>query len=215
MPKPLRLNGFPLIQSIVFCKVVGFSTGNKLYTFHAPEVECIGKGKARVRYEFGVKASFAVTNAGGPGGQFVLGAQARPGLPHDGHTLKDQLAQVACITGTLVQRAYVDRGYRGHGIKGVDGLKVHISHTRGITSPTINRELKRRNAIEPIIGHMKADERLERHAYAGNHGDTYAIMMAAIGHNLRLLLAWFKALLCAWLLAMIAAMAPQRPLKAA
>jgi transposase, IS5 family len=172
-------------------------------------------GKARVRYEFGVKASFAVTNARGPGGQFVLGAQARPGLPHDGHTLADQLAQVARITGTQVQRAYVDRGYRGHGIKGADGPEVHISHTRGITSPTIKRELKRRNAIEPIIGHMKADGRLERHAYAGTHGDTYTIMMAAIGHNLRLLLAWLKALWRAWILGLIAAMLTQRPLKAA
>jgi IS5 family transposase len=189
--------------------------GGKLYAFHAPEVECIGKGKARVRYEFGVKASFAVTNARCPGGQFVLGAQSLPGVPHDGHTLKDQLAQVARITGKPVARAYVDRGYRGHGMKHGDGPEVHISHTRGIVSPTIKRELKRRNAIEPVIGHMKADGRLERHAYAGTHGDTYAIMMAAIGHNLRLLLAWLKTLLRAWVTAMIAAMPTQRELTAA
>jgi len=184
--------------------------GGKLYAFHAPEVECIGKGKARVRYEFGVKASFAVTNACCRGGQFVLGAQSRPGLPHDGHTLKDQIAQVARITGKPVQRAYVDRGYRGHGIKDADGPDVYISHTRGIVSPTIKRELKRRNAIEPVIGHIKADGRLERHAYAGTDGDTYAVMMAAIGHNLRLLLAWFKALWRAWGLALIATIAPYR-----
>ena len=189
--------------------------GGKLYAFHAPEVECIGKGKARVRYEFGVKASFAVTNARGPGGQFVLGAQARPGLPRDGYTLADQLAQVTRITGTKVERAYVDRGYRGHGIKGADGPEVYISHTRSIVSPTIKRELKRRNAIEPVIGHMKVDGRLERHAYAGTHGDTYAVMMAAIGHNLRLLLAWLKALLRAWVTAVIAAMPTQRQLTAA
>ncbi len=189
--------------------------GGKLYAFHAPEVEYIGKGKARVRYEFGVKASFAVTNARGPGGQFVLGAQARPGLPHDGHTLADQLAQVTRITGTKVQRAYVDRGYRGHGIKGADGPEVYISHTRGIVSLTIKRELKRRNAIEPVIGHMRADGRLERHAYAGTHGDTYAVMMAAIGHNLRLLLAWLKAFLRAWVTVVIEAMPTQRQLTAA
>lgn len=157
----------------------------RLYAFHALEVECIGKGKARVRYEFGVKASFAVTNARTKAGQFVLGAQALPGTPHDGHTLKDQLAQVARITGRPVSRAYVDRGYRGHGIKADDQAKkgakdasiphVHISHTRGITSPTVRRELKRRNAIELVIGHMKADGSLERHAYAGTHGDTYAV----------------------------------------
>lgn len=53
---------------------------------HAPEVECIAKGKARTRYEFGVKASFAVTNARARGGQFIIGAPACPGLPYDGHT---------------------------------------------------------------------------------------------------------------------------------
>ena len=188
--------------------------GGKLYAFHAPEVECIAKGKARVRYEFGVKASFAVTNARCPGGQFVLGAQVRPGLAYDGHTLKDQLAQVTRITGAQVQRAYVDRGYRGHGIKEADGPTVYVSHTRGITSSTIKRELRRRNAIEPVLGHMKAYGRLERQAYAGTHGDTYAIMMAAIGHNLRLLLAWLKTFLRAMILTLIANMIPRSPLSA-
>ncbi len=61
--------------------------GWKLYSFHAPEVECIGKGKARAPYEFGVKASIVTTNARAPGGQFVLHATALPGNPYDGHTL--------------------------------------------------------------------------------------------------------------------------------
>jgi hypothetical protein len=61
--------------------------GWKLYSFHAPEVECIGKGKASAPYEFGVKASIVTTNARAPGGQFVLHAKALPGNPYDGHTL--------------------------------------------------------------------------------------------------------------------------------
>ena len=62
--------------------------GWKLYSFHAPEVECIGKGKASAPYEFGVKVSIATTNARAPGGQFVLHAKAQPGNPYDGHTLR-------------------------------------------------------------------------------------------------------------------------------
>src|SRR3546814_10024780 len=54
---------------------------DKLYALHAPEVECIAKGKARTRYEFGVKTSIAVTNARTAGGQFIVGMQALPGTP--------------------------------------------------------------------------------------------------------------------------------------
>lgn len=166
----------------------------KLYAFHAPEVECIGKGKARTRYEFGVKASLATTNERCKGGQFVLGALSLPGNPYDGHTLGNQLDQVARVTGRKPARAYVDRGYRGHGVDR-EGLEVHVSYTRGIVSPTIRRELRRRNAIEPVIGHMKQDGHLERNALKGANGDVINVLLCAIGHNLRLLLAWFRKLL--------------------
>jgi IS5 family transposase len=77
----------------------------KLYALHAPEVERIGKGKARVRYEFGVKLGVAVGNARAPGGQFVLGIRALPGSPYDGHTLAAQIAQAERLTGERVERA--------------------------------------------------------------------------------------------------------------
>ena len=125
----------------------------KLYALHAPEVECIGKGKAQARFEFGVKVSLATTNAVAPGGHFVLGARALPGNPYDGHTLAAQIAQTERITGVEIERAYVDRGYRGHD---ADRDRVILSgQKRGIT-PTIRRERRRRNAIEPVIGHMKS-----------------------------------------------------------
>lgn len=173
----------------------------KLYALHAPEVECIAKGKARTRFEFGVKASFAVTNARAGGGQFIVGAQARPGLPYDGHTLQSQIAQVERLTGASVERAYVDRGYRGHGLT---TPQVYLSNTRGIASPTIKRELRRRSAVEPIIGHMKADGKLERHWLKGANGDAINVVLVAAGHNIRLLLAWLK-LLCALIRAAILA----------
>jgi IS5 family transposase len=83
----------------------------KLYALHAPQVECLAKGKVHKRYEFGVKVSVAANNREG----LVLGTMALPGNPYDGHALSAALAQVERITGVAVARGYVDRGYRGHG----------------------------------------------------------------------------------------------------
>ena len=179
---------------------------DKLYALHAPEVECIAKGKARTRYEFGVKTSIAVTNERTAGGQFIIGMQALPGNPYDGHTLTGQIEQVERLTGITVERAYVDRGYRGHRHSGK--AKVYIAHTRGITSPTIKRELRRRNAIEPIIGHAKSDGLLERNQLAGATGDAINAILVAAGHNLRLLVAWLTALLRALITALLPPMMP-------
>jgi IS5 family transposase len=88
--------------------------GWKLYSFHAPETECIGKGNASAPYEFGVKVSIVTTNARAPGGQFVLHAKALPGNPYDGHTLKAVIEDTQKLTGCEIERAYVDKGYRGH-----------------------------------------------------------------------------------------------------
>ena len=185
-------------------KVHGQQPGDKakLYALHAPEVECIGKGKARTRYEFGVKTSIATTNERARGGQFVLGIMALPGNPYDGHTLARQIDQVAKLTDIDVKRAYVDRGYRGHKMKR-EGLDITVSHTRGITSPTIRREMRRRNGIEPVIGHLKDDGLLERNHLTGGQGDAINAILCAAGHNLRLLARWLRDFLlqiCAWVL---------------
>ena len=163
---------------------------NKIYALHAPEVECIAKGKARTRYEFGVKVSIAVTNARADGGQFVVGIRAVPGLPYDGHTLKDQIAQVERLTGMVVTRAYVDKGYRGHGLRSPD---IHVSQSTAKRTPTIKRELRRRSAIEPIIGHAKSDGLLERNHLAGATGDAINAILVGAGHNIRLLLGLVEA----------------------
>jgi IS5 family transposase len=178
----------------------------KLYALHAPEVECIGKGKARTRYEFGVKTSIATINARAKGGQFVVGARTLPGNPYDGHSLDAQIDQVERLTGQPVSRAYADRGYRGHGLER-DGLEVILSHTRGITSPTVRREMRRRNGIEPVIGHMKGDGLLERNHLLGAEGDAINAILCAAGHNLRLLATWL-ALMIAFLIAAIRDLRP-------
>jgi transposase, IS5 family len=180
---------------------------NKIYALHAPEVECIAKGKARTRYEFGVKVSIAVTNARADGGQFVVGIRAVPGLPYDGHTLKDQIAQVERLTGVAVTRAYVDKGYRGHGLASPD---IHVSQSTAKRTPTIKRELRRRSAIEPIIGHAKSDGLLERNYLAGTIGDAINAILVGAGHNIRLLLAWLRRLLFFFLVLIASVLSPSR-----
>lgn len=138
----------------------------KVYSVHAPEVECIAKGKAHKPYEFGVKVGVVTTSRE----SFVAGMQALPGNPYDGHTLKTSLVQTQRLTGSLPKEAYVDRGYRGHGIA-LHGLSVWIAGTKRGVTVAIKKKLKRHNAVEPVIGHMKVDGRLGRNFLKGMQGD--------------------------------------------
>jgi transposase, IS5 family len=185
--------------------------GYKLYSFHAPEVECIGKGKASAPYEFGVKASIVTTNARAPGGQFVLHAKALPGNPYDGHTLGDVINSTETLTGCAIERAYVDKGYRGH--KTENPRRVFISGQKRGVFGVIKRELRRRSAIEPVIGHMKTDGHLGRCHLKGREGDAANVILTAAGHNLRLVLAWLKLLLRLILNALIRLLAAPAALK--
>jgi len=160
----------------------------KLYALHAPEVECLAKGKAHKRYEFGVKVSVAATNREG----LVVGMLALPGNPYDGHTLAPALAQVERLTGVAVARSYVDRGYRGHRLS---ERRVLIAGQRRGLTPTMRRELKRRSAIEPVIGHMKNDGRLGRNFLAGKIGDAINALLCGAGYNLRLILNYLAEFL--------------------
>ena len=143
--------------------------GWKLYSFHAPEVECIGKGKASAPYEFGVKVSIVTTNARAPGGQFVLHAKALPGNPYDGHTLTGVIEATERLTGCMIERGYVDKGYRGHDTP--NPRRIFISGQKRGVFGIIKRELRRRSAIEAVIGHMKTDGHLGRCHLKGRAGD--------------------------------------------
>jgi len=167
--------------------------GPKLYSWHAPEVECIGKGKPHKPYEFGVKVSITTTNRRCRGGQFILHAKALPGNPYDGHTLAPVIEETETLTGCPIERAYVDKGYRGH--KTPRPLRVFISGQKRGVHGVIKRELRRRSAIEPVIGHLKSDGHLGRNFLRGRHGDRNNAVLSAIGHNLRLVLRWLRLLL--------------------
>ena len=187
--------------------------GPKLYSWHAPETECIGKGKAHKPYEFGVKVSITTTNRRCKGGQFVLHTKALPGSPYDGHTLAKVLEETQALTGREIERAYADKGYRGHGAS--RPLRVFISGQKRGVFGAIKRELRRRSAIEPVIGHMKSDGRLGRNYLKGRHGDRANAVLCAAGHNFRLILAWLKLLLRQILIALFAGLTVPSDLKPA
>lgn len=166
--------------------------GPKVYSLHAPEVECIGKGKARTPYEFGCKVSIATPVTKPKGGQFVLHAKALHGNPFDGHTLGPVVADLEALTGAEVQRIHVDKGYRGHTY--ANRFRVWISgQVRRVTAP-IRREMKRRAAVEPVIGHLKAEHRMDRNHLKGREGDRANAVLAAAGYNFGLLLRWLAAI---------------------
>lgn len=165
----------------------------KLYSVHAPEVECIAKGKAHKQYEFGVKVGIVSTNKE----SFVIGAKSLPGNPYDGHTLKACIEQAERVSGVKPNEAYTDRGYRGHGCTS-ERLKVWIAGTkRGVTT-AIHRKLKRRNAVEPVIGHMKSDGRLARNFLKGVEGDAINALLCGAGHNMRKILKKLRLLCAQW-----------------
>lgn len=167
--------------------------GRKVYALHAPEVECIGKGKARAPYEFGCKVSVATPVTQPKGGQFVLHARALHGNPFDGHTLAAAVADVETISGVEVRRIHVDKGYRGHDYP--DRFRVWISGQVRRVTATIRKEMRRRAAIEPVIGHLKAEHRMDRNYLKGFEGDRTNAVLAAAGYNFRLLLRWLALLL--------------------
>lgn len=159
---------------------------NKLYSVHAPEVECIAKGKAHKRYEFGCKVSVSATSKG----SWLVAANAQPGNPYDGHTLKTTIEQTQRLTGKTPQHAYTDGSYKGHDYEGE--CQVHVDQKRRGTIPKATwKWLKRRAAIEPTIGHLKDNKRLDNNRLKGSLGDALNILFSAAALNFAKL---FKAM---------------------
>ena len=165
---------------------------NKLYSLHAPEVECISKGKVRQPYDFGVKVTVATTHKEG----LVVGMRSLPGNPYDGHSLPEAIEQMAILTDQKPKAVFVDKGYRGiH----VDGVTIWRSgQKRGVT-PSIRKAIHRRSAIEPAIGHMKNEGKLRRNWLKGSLGDALNAVLCGAGHNLRMILRAIR-LFCVWML---------------
>ena len=159
----------------------------KLYSWHAPETECLAKGKARTPYEFGVKVGIASTLKG----NLIIGARSFPNNPYDGHTLNEQLEQASILSNSTINNVYVDLGYRG---VDQDNPEVSIKHRGKYKGLTVKerRLLRRRQAIEPIIGHLKSDHRMNRCHLKGAQGDALHAVLCAAGYNIRWLLRMIR-----------------------
>jgi IS5 family transposase len=137
-------------------------------------------------YEFGVKASIAVTHKQG----LVVGARSFPGNPYDGHILREPLEQTGILledAGAAPRQVVLDLGFRG---VDADNPKLEIIHRgkyKSLTRPQ-RRWLKRRQAVEPVIGHLKADHRMGPCWLTGSLGDAWHTVLCATGYNLRWLM---------------------------
>ncbi len=165
----------------------------KLYSLHAPEVECIAKGKAHKRYEFGCKVGIVTTLDS----NWVIGINAFHDNPYDGATLRPLIEQVNRMTGITPKLVSVDRGFRGqtHHPEGVEVIIPKKSRPKG----SLRRLLHRRSAIEPVIGHVKHDHRMERNHLLGKAGDAINAILCGAAFNLRKLLRVFFLFVFRWL----------------
>ena len=186
---------------------------NKLYALHAPEVECIGKGKARKPYEFGVKAAVVVSHQTG----LMLGARSFPGNPYDGHILSAVLEQASNLMQDIkaqIKVVVADLGFRGVDADNPNKDIIHRGKFKSL-SPQQKGWLRRRQAVEPAIGHLKSDHRMDRCWLKGALGDALHTISCAAGYNLRWLLRAIArlgiapAFLCLLQMVLSAATAPR------
>ena len=168
---------------------------NKIYSLHEPEVKCIAKGKEHKKYEFGNKVSIVYTQNTG----VIVGAMSFRN-EYDGHTLTAALAQRQALVQTPAITATADRGYRGTSQIGDTQIQIpkpfNDKKLSKYKQQKQRKAFKRRAAIEPVIGHLKADHRLGRNFYAGIFGDNINVMLSAAAFNFkRMINKWRDALL--------------------
>ena len=101
----------------------------------------------------------------------------------------------------FLERLHTDAGYRGHNAPPEYKFKVYTAKQKRRVTPQIKREMRRRSAIEPVIGHLKSEHRMDRNYLAGRHGDASNAILAAVGYNFRRLIRWLTLLLALVLLA--------------
>ena len=155
----------------------------KLYSLHEPDVQCISKGKAHKRYEFGQKVSVTSTNRA----NWIVGINLCRNNPYDGHTLATAIRTAERMTGVDITDAFVDKGYRGHDYEGDATVHISGSSKKKLTR-TQKKRRRRRSAVEPKIGHLKSDNRMGRCFLSGVVGDEINAILAACGSNLSKLL---------------------------
>ena len=154
---------------------------NQIETAVAAKFECIGKGKARKPYEFGVKSAVVVAHQHG----LMLGARTFPGNPYDGHILSAVLEQATNLTqdvGLKIKHIVVDLGFRGVDADNPDRQIIHRGKFKSLSKQQ-KGWLKRRTAVEPAIGHLKSDHRMDRCWLKGSIGDALHSISCAAGYK--------------------------------
>jgi len=173
------------------------SDSKKIYSLHESHVDCISKGKAHKKYEFGCKVSLTITHREVG---IITSISALHGNPFDGHTLKAALASSERNTLSKVRRAFVDEGYKGHGVE--DAVVYRSRQNKGVTR-RIKREINRRQAIEPYIGHIKSECKLGLSRLKGIVGDKINAISSAAAYNLKLIINHLREVLLQILYLMI------------
>jgi len=169
----------------------------KIYSLHEPHVNCISKGKEHKKYEFGSKVSIITTKKSG----VIIGALNIEQNDYDAHTVDPAFEQQQRLTGIILKRAFMDRGYRG--ISQVRGTRIEIpkpfgKSVNGYQQQQLKNGFKRRAAIEPKIGHLKEDHRLSRNYYKGIKGDAINVMLAAAAMNFKRMMNIYKKMFFAF-----------------
>jgi len=163
----------------------------KILSMHEAHVAIIAKGKCRKRYEFGAKVSLSMDRNG-----YIVGHQEYQENQADVNTLDPALEDWRRTFGDYPDELGADRGYTATNpsealskVRRVvipkRGKKRHPDHNKAF----FRRVLKTRNKIEPTIGHLKTDHRLDRCRYYGRDGDTLNVGFATIAWNFK---KWFR-----------------------
>jgi IS5 family transposase len=160
------------------------NSSDKIYSIHEPDVYCIGKGKEHKKYEFGAKASIAVTKTSG----IIVGAVSHARNIHDSKALIDVISQSSELRNQCPEVAICDRGYRGKSKVGETQILIPKPSGKRATAyqkQKARKRFRRRAGIEPIIGHLKSDYRMMRNYLKGSFGDSINLMLAAAAFNFK------------------------------
>lgn len=169
------------------------SDTNKIYSIHEPHVKCYTKGKAHKKFEFGSKVSVLVTQKTG----VIVGAQNINSNAHDSKTLQSAIDQYEKLNERKAKHVYVDRGYRG--LSKINDTEIHPPKPQADITPTKRKRHSRRAAIEPVIGHLKQDYRMNRNFLKGIVGDEINVLMSAAAMNFkRVMNLWRKEAKISW-----------------
>ena len=178
---PLNSLGIYLKDLKLYQRVLFQERGdsNKIYSLHEPDVKCYSKGKEHKKFEFGSKASLLVDQSTG----IIMGAINFTETLHDSKTLPEALEQYQRLTGKEADNVFVDRGYKGLPVYKTS--KIHVPKPDKNISRSKRKKHSRRAAIEPVIGHLKADYRLCRNFLKGILGDLMNLILSAAAMNFK------------------------------